>query len=88
MHNNNNNSGTPLTNNILILVGNVHSSIKFYNAGCLTYFCPCYTFGKTAEAVGGDCCLHGLIFMTPFNFHARMHVRERIRQLKDLKVRL
>ena len=55
--------------------------------GCLVYFCPCYVFGKTAEAVGDNCCLCGCAYMLyPFNFFARLHVRERIRQKKDLKV--
>lgn len=26
----------------------------------ISYFVPCYTVGKTAEAVGDDCCLCGL----------------------------
>ena len=43
-------------------------------------------FGKTAEAVGDDCCLCCCAYISPFNFIARLHVRERIRQKKDLKV--
>lgn len=57
----------------------------FTPAGVLTFFCPCYTFGKTAEAVGSQCCLMGFAMLTPFCFHAREHIRERIRQKKDLK---
>ena len=56
-------------------------------SGCLAYFCPCYVFGKTAEAVGDDCCLCGCAYLChPFSFIARLHVRERIRQKKDLTV--
>lgn len=37
----------------------------FDNCGVciLTYFVPCYVVGKTAEAVGEDCCLCGVGYM-------------------------
>ena len=62
--------------------------IKSYmHAGVLAYFCPCYVFGKTAESVGENCCLCGLAFLVhPLHFLVRLHVRERIRQRKGLKV--
>ncbi|XP_039254273.1 uncharacterized protein LOC120331268 [Styela clava] len=37
----------------------------FDNCGVciITYFIPCYTMGKTAEAVGEDCCICALAYM-------------------------
>ncbi|PAA79049.1 hypothetical protein BOX15_Mlig011077g1 [Macrostomum lignano] len=29
----------------------------------ITYFCPCYAFGKNAEAVGDSCCLCGCAYL-------------------------
>jgi len=29
----------------------------------VTYVAPCYTVGKTAEAIGEDCCMCGLGYM-------------------------
>ena len=68
---------------------NVHITIfigSLMQTGILTYCCSCYVFGKTAEAVGEDCCLCCLAFCSPFILIARLHVRERIRQKKDLRV--
>lgn len=31
----------------------------------VTYFCPCYTAGKVAEAVSESCILHGILFFVP-----------------------
>ena len=53
--------------------------------GVLAYFCPCYVFGKNAEALGDSFCLCCLAYLSPLGYLARAHVRERIRQKKDLK---
>uniref|UniRef100_A0A0B7BSF0 Uncharacterized protein n=1 Tax=Arion vulgaris TaxID=1028688 RepID=A0A0B7BSF0_9EUPU len=39
----------------------------FDNCGLcvITFFAPCYTFGKVAEAVGENCLLCGLISFVP-----------------------
>ncbi|KAK7502143.1 hypothetical protein BaRGS_00006507 [Batillaria attramentaria] len=47
----------------------------------ITYFLPCYTFGKNAEAVGESCCLCGLLYFVPLaNLFAIVSVRGRIRE--------
>ena len=59
--------------------------IFMHPAGIMTFCCSWYVFGKTAEAVGENCCLYSLAYMSLFNPCVREHVRERIRQKKDLK---
>jgi Cys-rich protein (TIGR01571 family) len=53
---------------------------------CLTtYFAPCYTLGKSAEAVGDDCLLCGLSFFVPIlNFYAMCSNRAKIREQKGI----
>ena len=53
---------------------------------CLTtYFVPCYTMGKTAEAVGDDCLLCGLALLVPvLNFYAMCSNRGKIREQKGI----
>ncbi|CAL1540650.1 unnamed protein product [Lymnaea stagnalis] len=60
----------------------------FDNIGlCLiTYFVPCYTFGKNAEAVGDSCLLCGLITFVPVvNFVAMIMVRGKIRESRNIE---
>jgi len=55
----------------------------FDNLGvCIvTYILPCYTFGKTAEAVGESCFLCGAAMFVPFvNLYARLSVRAKVRE--------
>jgi len=55
----------------------------FDNCGLcvITYFVPCYTFGKNAEAVGDSCCLCCLALFVPvLNLVARVSVRGKIRE--------
>lgn len=55
--------------------------------GIITYFCPCYVFGKNAESVGDSCCLCGLVyFIEPVNLYARTHIRGKIREKKGINV--
>lgn len=55
--------------------------------GIITYFCACYTIGKTAEAVGDSCCLCGLAhYFWPISLWARVHVRGKIREQKGIRV--
>lgn len=59
----------------------------FDDAGIITYFCPCYTFGKNAEAVGDSCCLCGLsYFVAPINLYTRTHIRGKVRDQKGIEV--
>ena len=52
----------------------------------ITYFCPCYTFGKNAEAVGDSCVLCALALYVPIvNFWARVHIRGKIREQKGIE---
>lgn len=47
----------------------------------ITYFVPCYTFGKNAEAVGDSCLLCGLVYFVPLaNIVALLSVRGKIRE--------
>ena len=79
--------GRECTHKNNIIINNEYFCVLLLFAGVLAYFCPCYIFGKTAEAVGDSCCLCGCAYLVyPFNIFARLHVRERIRQKKDLKV--
>lgn len=57
--------------------------------GIITYFCPCYTFGKNAEAVGDSCFLCGLSFLIPpINLYTLTHVRGKVRDQKGIEVRV
>ncbi|RUS85158.1 hypothetical protein EGW08_007062 [Elysia chlorotica] len=59
----------------------------FDNFGlCLiTYFVPCYTFGKTAEAVGESCCLCGLAYFVPIlDIVSLMSVRGKVRESRGI----
>ena len=56
-------------------------------SGIITYFCPCYVFGKNAESVGDSCFLCGLVyFVEPVNLYARTHIRGKIREKKGINV--
>ena len=51
----------------------------------ITYFCPCYTFGKNAEAVGDSCFLCCLSQFIPFiDILTRTLVRGKIREQKGI----
>ena len=53
---------------------------------CLTtYIVPCYTFGKTAEAVGDDCLLCGAALLVPLlDLYALCTNRAKIREQKGI----
>lgn len=60
----------------------------FDNIGvCLiTYFVPCYTFGKNAEAVGESCLLCGLSLFVPIlNILAVTQIRGKIRESRNIE---
>jgi len=47
----------------------------------VTWFCPCYTFGKNAEAVGESCILCGLAFYVPLvDLFCMANIRGKIRE--------
>ena len=53
---------------------------------CLTTYCaPCYTFGKTAEAVGDDCLMCGIVTFVPLaNLWFATQIRGKIREQKGI----
>lgn len=60
----------------------------FDNIGiCLiTYFVPCYTFGKNAEAVGDSCLLCALAYFVPIlDCVAFLQVRGKIRASRNIE---
>lgn len=61
----------------------VHHYSCALSAGLLSFFCPCYVFGKNAEAMGHDCCLYG--FLCDCN-ELRVYVRGEIRDEKGIGV--
>ena len=59
-----------------------------FSAGIIAYFCPCYVFGKNAEAVGDSCLLCALSQFVPLlDIYARTSVRGKIREQKGIEVR-
>ncbi|BFZ00052.1 hypothetical protein BsWGS_03091 [Bradybaena similaris] len=59
----------------------------FDNCGLcvITYFAPCYTFGKIAEATGDSCIVYGLLFLIPVaNFILHIMKRGQIREMKGI----
>ena len=56
-------------------------------AGLLTYFIPCYMVGKTAEAVGENCCIHCLVQLIPYlNWYCLAVLRGKVRENKGIGV--
>ncbi|CAI8027902.1 Protein PLANT CADMIUM RESISTANCE 2 [Geodia barretti] len=52
----------------------------------IAYFCPCYVFGKNAEAVGDNCVLCALSQFVPLlDLWARVSVRGKIREQKGIE---
>lgn len=59
----------------------------FDNLGiCIvTYFVPCYTFGKNAETVGESCLTCGIAFLVPLvNIFAWLKIRGKIREQRSI----
>lgn len=55
--------------------------------GIMVYLCPCYVFGKNAEAVGQSCVLCGLVYLIdPANFWARVYIRGKLREDRGIAV--
>jgi len=51
----------------------------------ITYFVPCYQFGKNAEAVGESCLLCGIASIVPIaNLVAGMKIRGKIREERGI----
>ncbi len=56
-------------------------------AGIIAYFCPCYVFGKNAEAVGDSCLMCALSQFVPLlNLWTRVSIRGKIREQKGIEV--
>ena len=80
---------------------NLTGDVKFasadicaFSAGLLSFFLPCYQFGKNAEAVGENCILCGLLLLGMYWFglwpfwtaFLRCHIRGKIREQKGIDV--
>ncbi|KAK6165841.1 hypothetical protein SNE40_022675 [Patella caerulea] len=51
----------------------------------ISYFVPCYTFGKNSEAVGEGCFLCGLMYIIPIaNIVAAIKIRGKIREQRGI----
>jgi len=51
----------------------------------ITYFVPCYQFGKNAEAIGENCLTCGIAVLIPLvNIVALMKIRGKIREQKGI----
>jgi len=50
----------------------------------LTYFLPCYVFGKNAEAVGESCCLCCIASLTPARWCCHVVIRGKIRERRGI----
>ncbi|KAL5271023.1 hypothetical protein ACHWQZ_G001619 [Mnemiopsis leidyi] len=45
----------------------------------ITYFVPCWTFGKVAESVGEDCLIYGILGIVPIVYgYFRFLVRKKV----------
>ena len=54
--------------------------------GIITWFVPCYTFGKNAETVGESCVMYGLSMIVPLlNIWCMTSIRGRIREQKGIE---
>ena len=55
--------------------------------GIITYLAPCYTAGKNAEAIDGNCVMHGVYSVIPLaNIYCHATVRGKIREKKAIEV--
>lgn len=54
----------------------------------ITYFAPCYTAGKNAEAVGDSCMMVGALYalFQPAGVYFSAKTREKIREQKGIEV--
>ena len=53
----------------------------------ITYFVPCLTAGRNAEAVGEGCVLYGcLSILGPIGIWSRAKIRGKIRESKGIEV--
>lgn len=60
----------------------------FNNCGIcvITYFVPCYTAGRNAEAVGESCCLYGFLsILGCIGIYTRAKIRGKIRESKGIE---
>ena len=56
-------------------------------AGIITYFVPCYTAGKNAEAIGEGCLVHGVYSVIPIlGIYCHALIRGKIREQKNIEV--
>ena len=63
----------------------------FENCGIciITYFVPCLTAGRNAEAVGESCVVYGILsILGPIGIWSRSKIRGMIRESKGIEVRV
>ena len=60
--------------------------VFFSSTGIITWFVPCYTFGKNAEQLGESCVMYGLSLLVPIlNLWCRTQIRGKIREQKGIE---
>lgn len=58
----------------------------FSSTGIITFFVPCYTFGKNAEQLGESCIMYALSQLVPLlNIWCAVSVRGKIREQKGIE---
>ena len=71
---------------LVVATRRVRDSFLVLLAGIITYFCPCYTFGKNAEQLGESCVMYALSQFVPLlNLWCRTQVRGKIREQKGIE---
>ena len=66
---------------IMLVISGLNST-----AGLLSFFCPCYQFGKNAEQVGEECFTYGLSHFIPIlNWYCRTVIRGKIREQRGIE---
>ena len=71
----------------VVVLGMCSYPPPLFTVGIIAYFCPCYVFGKNAEAVGDSCVLCALSQFVPgLNLWTRISIRGKIREQKGIEV--
>ncbi|XP_059167079.1 uncharacterized protein LOC131949280 [Physella acuta] len=50
----------------------------------LALCCPCYLFGKLAEATERDCCCYGFLCLTPASCYVQAIIRQDVRVEQEI----
>ena len=73
--------------NLTLHPGEASGNYYTLHAGIITYFVPCYTAGKNAEAIGEGCLVHGVYSVIPIlGIYCHALIRGKIREQKNIEV--